>query len=90
MLAQRASVRAYQEQNRIRSYGWHRCTDVLPKSVRFHRWTLGFRQSSFDHIAQALQGHNIHVFCRSPLYRHALVPSPFRVQVSRSPRSLMP
>lgn len=35
---------------------------VLPASVRFHRWILGFRQSSFSHIAQALQGRIIHVF----------------------------
>jgi len=29
---------------------------------QFHRWTLGFRQSSFRPIAQALQGSLIHVF----------------------------
>ena len=43
----------------IRGYGWHRCTDVLPKGVTFHRWSLGFRQFSFNLIAQALQGHSI-------------------------------
>jgi len=73
--------------SRIHGYGWHRCIDVLPKSVHFRHWTLGFRQYSFNLIAQALQSHNIHVFCCSPLYRHALVSSPFQVQVSRSPRS---
>ncbi len=72
---------------RIQSYRRHRCIDVLPKSVHFRHWTLGFRQYSFNLIAQALQSHNIHVFCCSPLYRHALVSSPFQVQVSRSPRS---
>ena len=58
--------------------------------VRFHPWTLGFRQFSFSHIAQVLQSHSLHVFGRSLLYQHALVPSPFRVQVSCSPRSHCP
>ena len=74
----------------IRSYDWHRLTDVLPMSVRFHPWTLGFRQSSFNHIAQALQDRNLHIFGYSLLYEHALVPSPFRVQVSCSPRRHLP
>jgi len=72
---------------RIHGYGWHRCIDVLPKSMRLRHWTFGFRQYSFNHIAQVLQSHNLHVFCCSPLYRHALVSSPFQVQVSCSPRS---
>ena len=62
-------------------------TDVLPTSVKFHHWTLGFGQSSSHHIAQALQGGTIPVFCYPPLSNHALVPSPFRVEVRRSPRS---
>ncbi len=66
------------------------CTDVLPTSVRFHRWTLGFGQCSSHHIAQALQNHAIHVFGHLPLSDHALVPSPFRVEVRRSPRSHLP
>ena len=74
----------------ICSCGWHRITNVLPMSVRFHRWTLGFRQSSFNHIAQALQSHNLHVFHYSPLHIHALVPFLFRVQVSCSPRRHCP
>ena len=74
----------------ICSCGWHRVTNVLPMSVRFHRWTLGFRQSSFNHIAQALQSHNLHVFHYSPLHIHALVPFLFRVQVSCSPRRHCP
>ena len=41
---------------------------MLPMSVRFHHWTLGFRQFSFDHIAQALQGHSLHVFRYALLY----------------------
>ena len=35
---------------------------ALPASVRFHRWTLGFRQFSFSHIAQALQSRIVHAF----------------------------
>ena len=65
-------------------------SDVLPTSVRFHPWILGFKQSSFSPIIQALQDRNIHIFCYAPLSDHALVPSPFRVQVRRSPRSHMP
>ena len=66
-------------ESRINGYQQHRCTNVIPKDVRFHHWILRFKQFSFNHIIQALQSHNIHVFCYSPLYRHALVPSPFRV-----------
>ena len=36
--------------------------------VNFHRWTLGFRQFSFDRIAQALQCHSLHAFDCAPLY----------------------
>ena len=74
----------------ICSCRWHRDADVLPMSVRFHRWVLGFRQFRFDPIAQALQGHSLHVFVYALLYIQALVPLPFRVQVSCSPRSLCP
>jgi len=73
-----------------RGFRRHRRSDVLPKSVRFRHWTLGFRQSSFSPIAQALQSNSVHVFRCPLLYRHAVVPSPFRVQVSRSPRSHCP
>jgi hypothetical protein len=45
------------------------------------------RQRYSRYIAQALQGGTIHVFCYPPLSNHALVPSPFRVEVRRSPRS---
>src|SRR5215831_19958498 len=69
---------------------WRRNTDVLPTSVPFHRWRLGFKQSSLRLIAQALQDHSLHIFRCLPLYQHALVPSPFRVQVSCSPRSHQP
>src|SRR2546428_13989780 len=51
-----------------RTYGWRwrRITDVLPTSVQFHPWRLGFKQSSLSPIAQALHGHSVHIF-RCPL-----------------------
>ena len=52
-------------------------------SVRFHHWRLGFRQSSFHHIARVLQGTILHAFRWPLLLRHALVPSGFRLQVNR-------
>jgi hypothetical protein len=45
-------------------------------------WTLGFKQSSFNLIAQASRGDSIHAFRRPPLHQHALVPFTFRLQVS--------
>ncbi len=57
--------------------------DAVAKSVRFHRWGLGFKQSSFRRIMRALQDDTISVFWSLPLFRHALVPSGFRLQVNR-------
>jgi hypothetical protein len=36
--------------------------DAIAMSVRFHPWRLGFKQSSFHHIARALQDHIVSVF----------------------------
>jgi hypothetical protein len=47
------------------------------------RWALDFRQSSFRHVTRVSPSHDGSVCFRSRLYRQALVPSPFRVQVSR-------
>ena len=47
------------------------------------RLALDFRQYSFRHVTRVSPSHDVSVFFRSRLYRHALVPSPFRVQVSR-------
>ena len=47
------------------------------------RLALDFRQSSFRHVTRVSPSHDVSVFFRSRLYRQALVPSPFRVQVSR-------
>ena len=41
---------------------WRRSIDMLPTSVRFHRWSLGFGQFGSHRIAQALRVHAIHVF----------------------------
>ena len=57
--------------------------DAVAKSVRFHRWGLGFKQWSFRPIMRALQDGTISVFWSLPLFRHALVPSGFRLQVNR-------
>jgi hypothetical protein len=55
------------------------CTDVLPTSVKFHRWALGFGQYRSHPIAQALRDEAFHVLGPLPLSNQALVPSPFRV-----------
>ena len=56
--------------------------DAVARSVRFHRWGLGFRQCSFRPIARALRGGAVGVFGRPPLLGHAVVPSGFRPQVN--------
>jgi hypothetical protein len=53
--------------------------DAVAKRVRFHRWGVGFTQSSFGPILRALQDDTISVFWSLPLFRHALVPSRFRL-----------
>ena len=55
----------------------------MAKSVRFHRWGLRFKPGSFRPIMRALQDDTISVFWSLPLFRHALVPSSFRLQVNR-------
>ena len=57
--------------------------DAVATSVRFHRWGLGFKQCRFRRIMRALQDDTIRVFWSLPLFRHALVPSGFRLQVNR-------
>src|SRR5262249_49164384 len=58
--------------------------DAVAANVRFHHWELGFRQSSFRHIARALQDDTFSVFQCLPRFRHALFPSGFRSQVNRT------
>jgi hypothetical protein len=53
-------------------------SDVVPAGEFFHRWTLGFRQSGFSLIVQALRSGTVHAFRYPPRYQHALVPLPFR------------
>ena len=54
----------------------------MAAGVKFHRWGLGFRQSSFRPITRALRGSTFGVFQRPPLLGHALFPSGFRRQVN--------
>ena len=56
----------------------------------FHRWRLGFKQSSLRHVERASQSSTVCVFGCSPLFAHAVVPSGFRLQVSRWPRNFPP
>jgi hypothetical protein len=75
---------AYYGRNLTRSCRWRRCTGVLPTSVRFRYWTLGFRQSSFSHIAQALRGRNRTRLLVLPALRSCSCPHPpfgFRLAV---------
>jgi hypothetical protein len=69
-------------ETRTRSAQWHRCPNVLPMGVPSHPWALRFRQYRFHHIVQALQSRTVHVFRYALLSQHAIVPSPFQVQVS--------
>src|SRR3954453_5492298 len=75
---------------RIRSSNRRRCTGVLPTSVSFRHWALGFRQFSFSHIAQVLQVHSLHGFNCFPLHDMLLSPFLFRSRLVRSPRSVYP
>jgi hypothetical protein len=75
----RPSSKAYHRRNSIRWLSMAPVVDVVPTSVRFHHWTLGFRSSNFSLIMQALQDRILHVFRYLLLYQQALVPSPFRV-----------
>jgi len=62
----RPSDRAYHERKSDpwlpRASAFRRATDVCAS----HPWTLGFRQFSFSHIAQALQSHRLHVLGSAP------------------------
>src|SRR3954447_13510574 len=71
-------------QKRERSAPGGRCVqDAVAASVRFHRWGLGFRQSSFRPITRVLRDDTFSVFQCPPLLRHAPFPSGFRLQVNR-------
>jgi hypothetical protein len=58
----RPSSKVYCGRNLNPQFSMASVSDVVPTSVRLHHWTLGFRQFSFSHIAQALQGRTVHVF----------------------------
>ena len=55
---------------------YRRATDECDISTTGH-WDSG--NFSFNLMAQALQGHSLHVFSYSSLHIHALVPFPLRV-----------
>jgi hypothetical protein len=58
----RPTSKAYHERKANSWLSLASVSGALPASVRFHRWTLGFRQFGFSHIAQALQSRIIHAF----------------------------
>jgi hypothetical protein len=59
-------------------------TSVVPTGAHFHRWRLGFKQSSLGHIARVSRHPALDASRRPPLPWHALVPSRFRVQVNQA------
>src|SRR3954453_23207394 len=62
--------------------------DAVAASVPFHRWGLGFRQSSFRPITRVLRDGTFSVFQWLPLFWHAVVPSGFRLQVNQMTQEL--
>jgi len=63
----RPSSKAYPRRKSLRGLSMASVSDVLPTSVRLHRWTLGFREFTFSRIVQALQNRSVHVFHYLPL-----------------------
>ena len=53
------------------------CTDVLPTSVKFHRWALGFGQCRSHPIAQALRDRPSTSWDLSRFPTRLLFPRPF-------------
>ena len=51
---------------------------------------LGFKQSSFHHIARVLRSQPYNALGLQPLYRHAVFPFGFHLQVSRLTQKLPP
>ncbi len=52
------------------------------EGATFPRWGLGFRQCSIRPIRRASRGGALGAFSQPPLFRHALFPSGFRLQVN--------
>lgn len=78
-ITHRLSVRAYHKQ---KSNLWLPITSVYKRDTEgcaVPPLDIRVQAFSFNHIVQALQNRNMHVFCYFPLSEHALVPSPFRV-----------
>ena len=66
-ITHRPSSKAYPQRKPNQGLSMASVSDVLPTSVRLHRWTLGFREFTFSRIAQALQNRSVHVFPYLPL-----------------------
>jgi hypothetical protein len=65
------------------THGAASVSSVVPTDAHFHRWGLGFKQSSLGHITRVPRRVALDASRSPPRFRHALVPSRFRVQVSR-------
>ena len=57
--------------------------DAVAAVSLLHTGNIGFRQFGFRHITRVLRDGSIGTFRILPLSRHAVVPSTFRLQVSR-------
>jgi len=64
----------FERRNRYRPIPLAPPIHAVAVDVTFHPWSLRFKQSSFDHIARALQDDGSGMFVRLPLFYHALVP----------------
>jgi hypothetical protein len=53
--------------NAVGSYMMALPSGVVAASVRFHRWRLGFKQSSFCHITRVLRVYTLNAFKYLPL-----------------------
>jgi hypothetical protein len=67
-----------------RGKAWRRFQTYFRRMGPCIFWRLGFRQSSFRHIARAPRCAVPYVWTRPPVSWHAVVPFTFRIQVSHS------
>src|SRR5579862_1911332 len=62
-----------------RAQGRHRFHASFRREPSFTFWRLGFRQSSFNHIARAFPAPRPYALARPLVYWHAIVPFTFRI-----------
>jgi len=87
----RPSSKAYRGRNVNPQLSMAPLSDVVPANVMLPPLVIRIQAiPALAIIAQALQDRTVHVFEYSPALRSCSCPSPFRVQVSRSPRSRLP